>query len=1222
MQQGALKGPSADTGLPDLVDGKYGFADLVELDKLRAIFQQYSNTTGLAVGLVSHHDSKLLLSTGWTRLCADFNRQCPAAEAACKDSNHELTRQLTELKQIAIHPCRNGLIDGATPVIIKGAHLADLYVGQVLFEAPAEEWFRQLALQYEFDVEDYLAALREVRILSEGQLRSALDFMREMAVLLAEVGLARLQTIETTARYSDLTEQTQEPIIVIRDRILVYTNPAFCRLIGCTSPDEVIGLALKDVVHPDQLELISNNYERRLAGDPNVPDIYEVRGLNRQRRELWVEVKAKAIIYDGAPAVQASLHDVTERKLAARKLQEAYKELAASQAELANSERHYRSLIDNAADGITILSATGEIKYAAPSYERLAGYAAEEVQGRSLFDLIHPSEQEELRRQFADLLEKPGISRRSEFRHSHRDGSWRCFEAVGQNLLDDPGINGIVVNFRDVTLRKHAERELVQTQLQLSSILGSLPDVVFYETGGGRELISNNVIELLGYSPQNFMQDRSFFPSIIHPDDQDILKHQIAAWHKTGDKGVLTMEFRCRRADGSYIWLEDRMVRIVPKDAPPYMAGVLLDITERKSAEEAIRNSEQQYRSTIDSFHDPIHVVDPALNVVLQNVALTKWHKELGLNPHIEGRCVKEAYPFIPDEVWQQYDQVFQTGRMLITEEETAVNGRRYITDTRKIPVIEQGQVVRIVTVLRDITERRRVEDAIAQSEQKYRTLVNNMSEGIAVTDQQENFTFGNPAAECIFGVDSGGLVGRNFREFADATSFSTIIAETKKRRAGDIGSYEVTIVRQDGKQRMLRIAASPLLNDKSEYAGSFGLIEDITEQKRLTEQLIRKQKEESMLTLAGGVAHDFNNILMGILGSATLLKDAYAGIGESAELCSTIIKSAQRMVDLTNKLLAYARGGRHQPRPVDIAESVNDSLIMLRGSLPDNISVNSNLITGLWPVEADPGQLHQVLMNLIINAAEAMPDGGTISIDAFNEHREAGWTCPLHYQHPPGRYVHIEVSDFGGGIAPDALTKIFEPFFSTKFQGRGLGLAAAQGIVRSHGGCLHADSRPEQGATFHVFLPATDKPVDKSPADESTAPVCDETILYVDDEEVVRLTACRMLRRQGFEVIVAADGAEGLNAFRESAGKIDLVIFDINMPLLGGADFHEQLRAIDPAIKTIAASGYSESVALDSMDTSELSAFVQKPFTFSDLIRIVRDVLDDKPISRKSAPE
>jgi CheY-like chemotaxis protein len=249
------------------------------------------------------------------------------------------------------------------------------------------------------------------------------------------------------------------------------------------------------------------------------------------------------------------------------------------------------------------------------------------------------------------------------------------------------------------------------------------------------------------------------------------------------------------------------------------------------------------------------------------------------------------------------------------------------------------------------------------------------------------------------------------------------------------------------------------------------------------------------------------------------------------------------------------------------------------------------------------------------------MPDGGTISIDAFNEHRKAGWTCPLHYQHPPGRYAHIEVSDLGGGIAPDALTRIFEPFFSTKFQGRGLGLAAAQGIVRSHGGCLHADSRPEQGTTFHVFLPATDKPVDTSPADESIAPDCDETILYVDDEEVVRLTACRMLRRQGFEVIVAADGAEGLAAFRESAGKIDLVIFDINMPQLGGADFHEQLRAIDPAIKTIAASGYSESVALDSMDTSELSAFVQKPFTFSDLIRIVRNVLDDKPISRKSVP-
>lgn len=1222
MDDATLESPTPATAEAQLVDGKYGLADLVDLKKLEVIFQQFSSTFGVAVGLVRHHDSQLLISSGWTRICQDFNRKCASAEFACRESNYELTRQLAQLKQVAISPCRNGLIDGATPIVIKGQHLADLYIGQVLFEEPDEDYFRGLAAEYGFDAVSYLAALREVRIMSEDQLRSALEFMREMAVMLAEVGLARIQTVETTARYHDLTERTSEPIVVVRNQVFIYANPAFCRLLGYQKPEEVIGLTLQDLVHPDYLDLVGNYYNRRLAGDEQIPKSYEIKALGRQQRELWLEITAEAVDYGGIPAVQASLHDVTERKLAAQKLEETCQELAASQAELAASERHYRSLIDNAADGIVILSGTGEVKYASPSYERLAGFSPKEVHGRDAFDFAHPSELEALRLQFADLLQNPGSSRHAEFRHKHKDGSWRCFEAAGQNLLDDPEINGIVVNFRDITLRKQAEHQLAQTQLALSSLLGSLPDVVVYETGGGRELISDNVIDLLGYPPEQFTEDRAFFPSIIHADDQELLGRHIAAWHKTGDLGVLTMEFRCRRADGSYIWLEDRMVRIKPPDAQPYMAGVLLDITERKLAEEALRNSEQQYRTTIDSFRDPIHVVDDNLNVLLHNAALAEWHKELGLNPHIEGHDLRDIYSFLGDAVWDEYRRVFETGKMLLSEDEITVGEIRLITETRKIPVIEHGRVVRVITALRDITERRRSENAILESERKYRNLVNNMNEGIAVTDSQEQFTFANPAAERIFGVEPDGLIGRNFRDFAADSSFDTITEEMKRRRAGEIGLYEAAIIRADGKHSSVRISASPLFSDQGEYTGSFGLIEDVTERKKLTDQLIREQKEESMLTLAGGIAHDFNNILMGILGSATLLKDGYPAGGEGAELSATIITSAQRMVELTNKLLAYARGGRHQPQPMDVREAVNDTLTMLRGSIPERTTITLDLSDELWAVEADPAQLHQVLLNLIINASEAMPYGGEMAIRAFNEQRNSNWTCPMHTMHQAGNYVVIEVSDSGVGIAPEMLTRIFEPFFSTKFQGRGLGLAAAHGIVVAHGGCLHAHSRLGQGTAFHMYLPATDRPIDRSPADETIAAACDETILFVDDEEVVRLTACRMLRRQGFEVLVAADGQEALEILQAHGDEIDLVIFDMNMPQISGAELFYRLREIDSKVKTIATSGYSESVALDTVDARELDAFVQKPFSFKGLIRIVRDVLDGKAASRKLPSE
>ncbi|MBN2080916.1 PAS domain S-box protein [bacterium] len=1157
--------------------------------------------------------------------------------------------------------------------------------------------------------------------------------------------------------------------------VLVGCNENFARVTGLDNPAEIVGKTDFDLpwTEDEARKYRMDDQHVMVTGRPLLR--IQERQTQLNGSTAWVETNKIPLRDAGGTivGVLVTYEDITERKLAEEQLQATNTELAAtnaqmlatveqlhatndalqaaneelnranaelahSRAELKQSEEQFRALIEHAPDGILILAPSGEIRFASPAILRILGYPPADLIGQSALDFLHPDDVEPSQAVFKILLADARVTQPLECRISGVDGDWRHLAATCHNQIDNPHINGIVINYRDVTESRAAECRLQEAQLRMAALLDSMPDVVFFETGGGREWVSDNVINLLGYSAEQFNADRTFFTSLIHPDERVALGEQINGWHKTGDKGVLIMEFRCRRADGSYVWLEDRMVRISGTGERPYMAGVLVDITERKKAEGAIRSSEQQYRATIDALSDTVHVVDEDLNIQLHNQALSELNRRFDLIPHVEGRNLKDIYKFLDAQVFDEYSQVFAHGRPLTSEERTTVDGQVVVTETRKVPIIKQGRVDRVVTVLRDITTRRQAEDALRRSEtkyrllydnaqigmfktrvsdglvlecndrfaqilgfagkevvinnyaavnhyvdqaqrremirqlklhgavtnfeaqlrleddvliwvmfsatlsedgtllegvlsditdvkhaeralraseEKYRSLVDNMSEGIVIVDTEERFTFANPAAEKLFGVRAGELLNYSLRDFIDAVGFRSVAEESRRRQYGESGSYEISITRPDGTKRDVRIVANPLADEAGEFAGSFGLIEDITERNRLVGQLIREQKEESMLTLAGGIAHDFNNILMGVLGSATLLKDISRGDSDTDELCGTIITASQRMVELTNKLLAYARGGRQQTQLVDLNEAIDDLLVMLKASLPAGITVELNLAEHLWPVEADPGQMHQVLLNLVINAVEAMPGGGKLILTTTNRRREKPWTCPMHKVHTAGDYIFLAIQDTGCGIEPGMLPRIFEPFFSTKFQGRGLGLAATNGIVASHKGCLHAHSAVGEGTTFHVHLPAqADQEIKKEPAPAPAAVArADETILFIDDEEIVRTTARRMLAHRGYTVILAANGIEGLELYQQHVDEIDLVIFDMSMPQMSGADFYRHLRDYSPDVKAIAVSGYSQAVALADLDAGGIGAFVQKPFAFEELLKKVRAVLDDE---------
>ena len=367
---------------------------------------------------------------------------------------------------------------------------------------------------------------------------------------------------------------------------------------------------------------------------------------------------------------------------------------------------------------------------------------------------------------------------------------------------------------------------------------------------------------------------------------------------------------------------------------------------------------------------------------------------------------------------------------------------------------------------------------------------------------------------------------------------------------------------------------------------------------------------------LAGGIAHDFNNILTGVLGNASLALEEVPPGSHLASTLAEVVKAAERAAQLTKQLLAYAGKGRFVTELLDLSQQVHEISGMVQTSIPRTVQLRLELAEGLPCIEADAAQIQQVIMNLVINGAEAIPEGktGTVLIatsvqdvdDAYIQATVPGADIKQ------GRYVTLEVQDTGVGIAPDAISRIFDPFFTTKFAGRGLGLAAVRGIVQGHGGAMKVYSTPGRGTTFKLLFPASQNgdqrrfaKVAKQASDRGTG-----TVLVIDDEEIVRRTAQATLKRFGYEVVVAEDGRQGLDAFRRLADRVDVVLLDMTMPVMSGEETFRKLRGIRPDIKVILSSGYNEAEAIRNFSGKGLAGFVQKPYTSARLAEAISSVL------------
>jgi PAS domain S-box-containing protein len=629
----------------------------------------------------------------------------------------------------------------------------------------------------------------------------------------------------------------------------------------------------------------------------------------------------------------------------------------------------------------------------------------------------------------------------------------------------------------------------------------------------------------------------------------------------------------------------------------------------------ALRESEEKYRTLVEESFDGIFI-QKGPKIVFANRRL---HEMLG---YVDGALEGEDHWVVyhPDyqAITRERGQARMRGEEVPSQYEVKLqrkNGTSFDGEIRARAILF-GSEPGIQVWIRDITDRKRAEEAVRESEEKFRILVEKSPLGVSLIGKDGRYRYLNPKFVEIFGYGIEEIpTGKAWMEkaYPDPELRHKVIAtwkhDFKKMKGGEVRHRSFRVVCKDGSERDIAFRSVKL-----ETGEVLVIYEDTTEQKRLEAQLIQAQKIEAVGTLAGGIAHDFNNSLQGILGyTQIMLMDLPKEAPEVSKL-RHIEAVAMRASELTKQLLTFSRKVESRLRPVDLNQEVRQVEKLLRRTIPRMIDIELALRSDLHIIHADAAQIEQVMMNLGINARDAMPDGGKLTIETENVLLDEEY-CRTHLDVAPGAYVMLSLSDNGVGMDKETLEHIFEPFYTTKAvgSGTGLGLAMVYGIVKSHKGSIMCYSEPGEGTIFRLYFPVAEEDRVRHPEEDEKAEVRggNETILLVDDESFIRELAEDILRRFGYAVITASDGEMALEIYREKKASISLVILDLIMPGMGGERCLEEILKIDPSQKVVIASGYSPMGSTRHALQKGARAYAKKPYDVRSMMAMVREVLD-----------
>jgi len=942
---------------------------------------------------------------------------------------------------------------------------------------------------------------------------------------------------------------------------------------------------------------------RKAADGP--PQVFEWLATDRNGRRFWVEVSLRRATIGARDRLLAVLRDIGDRRQAEEALR--------------RSEEQYRLLFEQSVDGIIVGGTGGGIVSANPAMCRILGRPQNEIVGSNVLSHIHPDEVH-IAKKRADLFMSgtaplPG----QVYRLVRPDGAPVWVEMRSQRLQWE-GRPGFLIIARDITDRRQAEEALRRSEEQYRLLFEQSADGIVV-VGPGGCLVSANpaMCRILG-RPQDEVVGSNVLRH-IHPDDIHTARKRFGLL-MSGTAPLPGQVYRLARDDGAPVWVEVRSQPLQWEGRPGFLV-VARDVTERRQAEEALRESEARYRAVVETQSELICRFTDGGILTFVNEAYCRY-----FGRRREDLIGVSFLPMIPEadrDAARERLASINRDHPVVTHEHRGVlsSGEvRWMHWTNQGLFDDQGRLVEYQALGRDVTERRQAEEALRTSEARYRAVVEDQTEMITRHTPDGVATFVNEAICRFFGKTRGQILGHAFMPHVHPDDVP-LVADAIRSLTPEhpVETHENRARMPSGEVRWVQWTNRGIFDGAGRMVEIQAVGRDVTLRVRLEEELAEALKMEAIGQLAGGIAHDFNNLMTGILCHAGLLKDNPGPAEDVREAAGLIEGAARRAAELTSRLLGFARRGKLQDVPVDLNAAVETTVSLLRRSLDPRIRVRTRFQTDRAVIRGDPVQMEQVALNLAFNARDAMPEGGDMTFTT--EVRDL--TEAEGAEHPravPGRHAVLAVQDTGCGIPDEIRDRIFEPFFTTKPPGKGtgMGLAMVYGIARNHGGWVDVDSAVGRGSTFRVFLPeAHEEAPDAEPAPAAEAMPSARAgmpaagpgrILVVDDEALVRNVVDRMLTGLGYKVVTADDGRQAAELYQRFHRDIDLVIVDMVMPEMDGRECFHALRKIDPAVRVILSTGQGGEGTIQDVLDEGMVGFVQKPYQAAQLAEAVRRAL------------